>query len=103
MSVLAHHGHTNLKGKKGWKITQRYRKLMPKAKKILEQLSRTRIFTVFENPTLFSLLRSRGEMAQNSNPLTNRVLESCSYIFYTPARLYPLKPFKTTQSRQIGI
>ena len=51
-------------------------------KKILEQLSRTRFFTGFEFPTLFSLLRSRGKRAGFSNPVNNRVLESCSNIFF---------------------
>ena len=55
----------------------------PRGKKMLKQLSRTRLFTVFENPALLSLLRSRGEKARNSNPVKNRVLESRSYIFFT--------------------
>ena len=41
-------------------------------------------FTEFENPALFSLLRSAGDSARVgiSNPVKNRVLESCSNIFF---------------------
>ena len=53
-----------------------------RGKNILEQLSRTRFFTRFENPALFSLLRSCREKAWTSNHVRNHVLESCSYIFF---------------------
>ena len=49
-----------------------------RGKKILWQLSRTPFLTWFENPALFSLLRSCREKAGTSN----RVLESCSNILF---------------------
>ena len=61
---------------------------MPRGKKILEQLSRTRLLTVFENPAFFPLLRSRGEKARDSNSVKNRVLERCSNIFFTLEESY---------------
>ena len=57
---------------------------MVRRKNILEQLSRTRIFTGFENPALFfpACYVAPKKGAGNSNPVKNRVLESCSNIFF---------------------
>ena len=53
-------------------------------KKKLEQVSRTRFLTGFEFRALSfgAKLRSSEEEARNSNSLRNRVLESCSNIFF---------------------
>ena len=59
------------------------RAVVTKGKKKLEHFSRTRFFTRFENPALFSLLRSREKMAGISNPVKNRVLEIYSYVLFT--------------------
>ena len=50
----------------------------------IEQLSRTRFFTGFEKPALFSLGYVAAEKSAGiSNPVKNRVLESFSNIFFT--------------------
>ena len=53
-----------------------------RGKKILEQLSRTRFLTLFEVPVFSLHLRSREKRAGFSNHVKNRVLESCSNIFF---------------------
>ena len=56
--------------------------LYSRGKKILEQLSRARFFTGIENLPLIFRATSK-KRSRISNPLKNRVLESCSNLFFT--------------------
>ena len=53
-----------------------------RGKKIYEQLSRTWFLTWFEVHAFSLQLRSKEKRAGFSNHVKNRVLESCSYIFF---------------------
>ena len=50
-------------------------------KKVLKQLSRTRFLRDLKFPLFSMMLRSRKKRAGISNPIKNRVIESCSYVF----------------------
>ena len=66
-----------------------------RVKKILEQLSRTPFFTGFEITALFHCYIAWKKRAGFSNPVKNRVLESCSNIFF------PLETIKKRKKRKI--
>ena len=53
--------------------------ILPREKKILEQLSRTQFFTEFENPAFFFPAEKRARI---SNPVKNLILESYSNVFF---------------------
>ena len=53
-----------------------------RGKNILEQLSKPRYFTEFENHGLFSTATQQGKRAEFKNSVKNRGFEICSNIFF---------------------